>query len=451
MSDVDLEVADSFERIFPPPAASADWEDVLERARGGYGGSRRGWKQASGLRQGGHRRRVLLVVAALLVVVVASASAFGTVRDLLFGERRIAVAGAATWSPDGRRIAFVSLGCTPTCSGRHVELNVMNADGSGQRNLTREWGLEVAPWGPGGLPVWSPDWRKLAFLRQRGVNRGYPVYGRYSDIYVMNADGSGRRRLTRSAQNDGDPVWSPDGRRLAFVRVWGGLANIYVVNADGSGLRRLAHAFAYTPSPGDFGAGWRANPAWSPDGRKIAFVSNRDGNDDVFVVNADGSGLRKLSRSRRNDRDPVWSPDARLIAFRGRREPPSEAERTVCRGHCMLDEVYVVNTDGSELRRLTRNWKSDGPAAWSPDGRTLLFLRSGHPDLWVMNADGSGQRNLTPSVTQPLASHLSPVWSPDGRKILFVSNRGDGNWFEVYVMNADGSGKRKLTQLKGRD
>ena len=86
---------------------------------------------------------------------------------------------------------------------------------------------------------------------------------------------------------------------------------------------------------------------------------------------------------------------------------------------------------------------------WSPDGRKILFVRSGHPDIYVMNADGTGQRNLTRSVTRPFATDTAPAWSPDGRKILFVSNR-DRNG-EVYVMNADGSGKRKLTQLKGED
>jgi Tol biopolymer transport system component len=460
MSDVDLEVADSFARIFPVQAASADWDDVLERARGrrGYGGSRLGRKQAARLPQGRHRRRVVLVAAAALVVAVASASAFGTVRDLLFGERRTASAGAPTWSSDGRRIAFLTA-CVPARAGVQcdgpLELNVMNADGSGQRNLTR---LEGAPWGPGGLPVLSSDWRRVAFVRERGMYRTYPVYGRYSDIYVMNVDGSGLRRLTRSPQNDGDPVWSPDGRRLAFVRIRGGRADIYVVNADGGGLRRLAHAIAFRPFPGAPSSGFGANPAWSPDGRKIAFMSNRDGNDDIFVVNADGSGLRNLTPSRGNDRKriwwvspdgPMWSPDGRKIVFRSRRDRPSELERAACRPRCQRDEIYVVDADGSRLRRLTRNWRFDGAAVWSPDGRKILFLRSGHPDIYVMNADGSGQRNLTRSVTYPLATHGAPAWSPDGRKILFVSNRsGNG---EVYVMNADGSGKRKLTQLKGQD
>ena len=464
MTDVDLEVADSFERIFPVPAVSAEWDDVLQRAGG------RGRTQASRVSEGGHRRRVLVVAAALLFVAVASASAFGTVRDLIFGERRSASAGAPTWSPDGRRIAFLTVGCAQWCDGP-VETHVMNADGSGQRNLTREWAIEVDPPGPGGPPVWSPDWRQLAFVRQRGVDRthGYRV-ARYSDIYVMNEHGSGLRRLTRSPQHDGDPVWSPDGRRLAFVRVRGGRSDIYVVDADGGGLRRLAHAIAFRPMPGAPSAGFGANPAWSPDGGRIAFMSNRDGTDDIFVVNADGSGLRNLTRSQGHDRtriwkgrkhkrifwsslDEQWSPDGRTIVFRSERDRPSASERAACRPRCARSEIYVINADGSGLRRLTHNWKSDGAPVWSPDGRKILFLRSGWEpanvsgDVYVMNADGSDQRNLTRSATHPFATDTAPSWSPDGRKILFVSSRTRNG--EIYVMNADGSGLLKLTRLKG--
>jgi TolB protein len=387
---------------------------------------------------------MVVLAAASLLLATATASGFGTVRDLFSAERRTPI--AATWSPDGRRIAFVTICCRSI-----VEVNVMNADGGGQRKLSGDGGFETGLW----QPVWSPDGRRIAFVRGRGAHK-YGNAERDSDIYLANADGSGRRRLTLSPQRDGDPVWSPDGRRLAFVRVrYGvgdrllGFGDIYLVNADGSGLRRLVRAISpLVRMPGGPTWGFSANPAWSPDGRRIAFVSNRDGSDDIFVVNADGSGLRNLTRSRGNDHDPVWSPDGRVIAFQGRRARPSELERAVCRGHCDREEIYAVNADGSGLRRLTRNWKTDSASAWSPDGRKVLFLRAGHPDVWVMNADGSGQRKLTPSVTYPLAIHGSAAWSPDGRKILFISNHGDGKRLEIYVMNADGSEKRKLT---GRD
>ena len=194
-------------------------------------------------------------------------------------------------------------------------------------------------------------------------------------------------------------------------------------------------------------------------------MSNRDDTDDIFVVNADGGGLRNLTRAQGHDRTRVWkgrehprifwfsfdgamwSPDGRKIVFRSERDRPTEAERAACRPRCEREEIYVVDADGSNLRRLTHNWRTDGAPVWSPDGRKILFVH--RDDMWVMNADGSGQRNLTRSATYPFAGDSAPAWSPDGRKILFVSNRGGNS--EIYVMNADGSGVRKLTQLRGQD
>ena len=424
---IDLDRA-SVERFLPATPGEADWDDVLSRVRA---------------HQGRRRRHIVVLAAASLLLATATATGFGTVRDLFSAERRTPI--AATWSPDGRRIAFV----TVCCRSPVIEVNVMNADGGGQRKLSRYGGFETGLW----PPVWSPDGRRIAFVRGRGAHK-YGNAERDSDIYLANADGSGRRRLTQSPQRDGDPVWSPDGRRLAFVRVrYGvgdrllGFGDIYLVNADGSGLRRLVRAISpLVRMPGGPTWGFSANPAWSPDGRRIAFVSNRDGSDDIFVVNADGSGLRNLTRSRGNDHDPVWSPDGRVIAFQGHRARPSEQERAVCRGHCDREEIYTVNADGSGLRRLTRNWGGDGAPAWSPDGRKILYQHRN--DIWVMNADGTGKRDITRSVTQPFAIDGGAAWSPDGRKIVFISNRGDGKGLEIYVMSADGSGKRKLT---GRD
>jgi Tol biopolymer transport system component len=408
------------------------------------------------VRRSRRRRRFVVVAVAALVVALASTSAFGTVRDLLVGSRRSAFTlDAPTWSPDGRRIAFGALAIAGGQWGP-FEYYVMNADGSGLRNLTRELGLPASPHGscPFPRPEWSPNWRQLALVPVRGPDCRWQIR---SQIYVMNADGTGLRRLTWSPHGDGDLAWSPDGRRIAFARIRGhltgisgGRAEIYVVNADGSGLRRLAHGIAPALQAGAPSPGLASHPAWSPDGRRIAFVSNRDGNHDIFVVDADGGGLRNLTRSRRNHRSlqwwgpdgPQWSPDGRTIAFRSDRD-----------GN---DEIYVVNADGTELRRLTHNSKSDGGPLWSPDGRRILFWRSNNPpgygirgDVWVMNADGSGERNLTRNAAHPFATDSSPAWSPDGRKILFVSDR-DGNG-EVYVMNADGSRVRKLTHLNGQN
>ena len=131
-------------------------------------------------------------------------------------------------------------------------------------------------------PVSSPDGRKIAFTSARDG---------YNAIYVMNADGSEQRRLTRNKWADGFPAWSPDGHRIAFTSTRDGNAEIYVMSADGSDQRRL------TRNPADDGVGYLgwSSSAWSPDGREIAFASQRDGNDEIYVMNADGSGVRRLT------------------------------------------------------------------------------------------------------------------------------------------------------------
>jgi Tol biopolymer transport system component len=416
MNDLQLEVAESFERVFPVPVVVGDWDDVLGRAGVGTQGKVRRSR----------RRRLLVLAAAALVVAVGTAAAFGTVRDIFFGTTRSA--GTPTWSPDGRKIAYVVY----RLPDGPAEFYVMNADGSGQRNLTEAWRREL-------VPIWSPDWRRILFLRNRCAStRG--TCRDITQIYRMNADGTGRRRLARGvtyrkisgqfvSEYRATPTWSPDGRKIAFVSDRTGSSEVYVMNADGSGQRRLTrHA-----KPKEL--------AWSPDGRMLAFGSHaRGGPRDVYVMNADGTGLLNLTPGPGGGEALSWSPDGRKIGFRSLRDGSGE--------------IYVVNVDGTGLRRLThltRNPVSSGGTtwsapAWSPDGQRILFVRVGwgnsNSEILVMNADGSRQRNLTRNP----ASDGDPVWSPDGKKILFVSKR-DGHG-EVYVMNADGSGQRNLTRLR---
>ena len=207
------------------------------------------------------------------------------------------------------------------------------------------------------------------------------------------------------------------------------------MNTDGSGQRRLARN------------AWLAAPAWSPDGRKIAFERprpdrNAEGyviNSEIFVVNADGSGERRLTRNTVRDSNPVWSPDGRRIAFESNWQ------------------LNVMNADGSGQRRLTRNGGRNFAPAWSPDGQKIAFERrlgrqkygscsgcgrASTFEVHVMNADGSGQQRLTTQGAQP-------DWSPDGQKIAFMSER-DGNG-EIYTMNADGSQQRNLTRTPDRN
>ena len=319
-------------------------------------------------------------------------------------------------------------------SGNAKELYVMNADGSGQKRLTRITSFGVPP-------AWSPDGRRLAFVLGHGPN---------AEIYVVNIDGSGQRRLTRTSGLEVFPVWSPDGRKIAFLRIGDPEhRGLYVINADGSGQRKLADEASL------------AAPDWSPDGQKIVFISNRGGptwctwqpgcNTEIYVMNADGSGQRNLTRNPAHDSNTsywgaahsAWSPNGGKIAFVSDRDG-----RAGCIGQPGCNtEIYVMNADGSGQRNLTRNPARDDEPVWSPDGRKIAFVsrRDGKPEVYVMNADGSGQRNLTRNPGRDSA----PAWSPDGRTIAFHSNR-DRNT-EIYVMNADGSGQRNLTRYRNND
>ena len=260
-----------------------------------------------------------------------------------------------------------------------------------------------------------------------------------SQIYVMNADGSGQRRLTRNATTDTEPAWSPDGTKIAFTRrCWHSNdkydtdREIYVMNADGSGQRNLTRTRLSDDE----------SPAWSPDGTKIAFESDRGGGalpeSGIFVMNADGSGQRRLTRqdTGRSSSDPSWSPDGGWIAF------DSDRDGNV--------EVYRMAADGSRPRRLTRSPTYDYAPAWSPDGSTIAFTseRNENEEIYLVNPDGSDERRLTHGGGEAAA------WLPDGTKISFetCSSCADGHGRDdFYVVNADGSRKTRLMHTSADD
>jgi Tol biopolymer transport system component/drug/metabolite transporter (DMT)-like permease len=209
--------------------------------------------------------------------------------------------------------------------------------------------------------------------------------------------------------------------KIAFRSDRDGNDEIYVMNADGSGETRLTND-----------SGYDGEPAWSPDGRKIAFTSYRDGDPEIYVMNADGSGQTNLTQNDVVDGSPAWSPDGQKIAF------TSEV------GIYGTFDIYVMNADGSGRANLTNYAAADDiVAAWSPDGQKIAFssFRDGNWEVYVMNADGSGQTNLTNNAA---ASDHTPDWSPDGHEIAFASLSFTAD-YEVYVMNADGSAQTNLT------
>jgi Tol biopolymer transport system component len=223
--------------------------------------------------------------------------------------------------------------------------------------------------------------------------------------------------------------------KIAFVSNRDGNDEIYVMQPDGSGQTRL------TNDPLD-----DEEPAWSPDGTKLAFrrnVLNADGGaqGDIYVMNADGSGQRDITNNPDLEFRPAWSPDGTTIAF----------DKT----HDSNDDVYVVKADGTALTRLTTDDEPDLAPAWSPDGTKIAFvsLRDDpgdeffKDDLFVMNADGTNQTNLTNSTAQEDA----PAWSPDGTKIAYWRAASRTALPEIFVMNPDGSGQTNLTNNTDTD
>jgi hypothetical protein len=277
-----------------------------------------------------------------------------------------------TWSPDGRRLLFTDF----------QDLYVMNADGSGRARLV-EGRSEV------GIARWSPDGKLIAFTFQDFVGDDFVV-----DLWVMRSDGSDRTRLATGI--DAGPSWSPDSRQIAYTR-----GQVRIINADGTDDRRVTQQPFLT-----------SEPAWSPDGGLIAFVTTLEDRPDrpadrtIFVVNPDGNGLVDLTRGRGSDETPTWSPDGSRIAFTFAEDEEEEEG----------SEIGVMNRDGSARTNLTSRPGFDYGPDWSPDGRGIVYTRSTSEDseIYVMDADGGGQTNVS---NRPDTFEDAPDWA--GRSSSF--------------------------------
>jgi TolB protein len=272
------------------------------------------------------------------------------------------------WSSDGKQFAFTSR------SNGNRDVYVASANGTEAHNLSNHPAKDYSP-------AWSPNDSYIAFISDRDGN---------SEVYIANADGSNLRNVSNRTANDLNPNWSPSSAYIAFVSE----EDVFVVSADEGNLHNLSN------HPEDDGS-----PSWSPDGARVAFASNRSGNWDIYIVDIDGSNLRNLTNLPSQDFDPTWLPDGR-IAFVSNSSGPYGVGN---------NKIYVVNADGSNLIKVNEN--VDGISeAWSPDGTHVAFISNDHASLirvgsdnreiYVVNADGTNLRRLT--YTRRI--HWLPAW-----------------------------------------
>ena len=308
-----------------------------------------------------------------------------TPRSMLLAALCICLMGEDLWlknslASNTGRIAFTS------SRDGNAEIYVMDANGRNQERLTNHPATD-------GMPDWSPDGTKIAFVSHRDGNR--------SQIHVMDADGENVIRLTDLRVGIRRPEWSPDGKKIAFSvegRDW----HIVVMDADENNRVRLE--------------GQAADPSWSPDGGQIAFVSARDGGSEIYVIGVDGQRRKRLTHDLAPKGDPSFSPDGQRIAY--------VAAELLGLNQLGLGQIYVVGADGRKRERLTHNEENHWGPAWSPDGQMIAYYvivdGNFHTTIHLMTADGRYIRQLSHGRN---ARDFAPDISPLGLAVAPTSNK----------------------------
>ena len=278
------------------------------------------------------------------------------------------------------------------------EVYVMQADGSEQVRLTSSEALDSRP-------LWSPNNRWIAFASQTSDTD--------LDLIRIGEDGTTEEKLATSPGLNWQHMWSPDSQRLAFVSDRSGGPEIWHLGVDGTDLRQLTHD-ARGPVLGD----------WSPGGESLIFtVADPPG---IVLRNPDGVNVQRLTEGA--DHSPQWSPDGEAVVFVSATEDGQQA-------------IFLMNADGSDREALTQNAGDNYDPKWSPDGKRICYVSTadGDAEIFVMKADGSDQQQLTKNDVE----EASPVWSPDGKRIAFVSHLYMEG--EIFAMDRDGTSQKRLT------
>jgi Tol biopolymer transport system component len=252
---------------------------------------------------------------------------------------------------------------------------------------------------------------KIVFSSDRSGN---------DEIYTMNANGSNVHQITYNSGPDTKPSWSPDGSKIAFESTRDGWDNIYTMNNDGTEIVKLTNSH------------YDSFPVWSPDGNQIAFSSARETSpngsrsSEVWVMNSDGTGQKRLTDLSAPCLSPAWSPDSTHIVY-------------VCDAY-KNSGIYIMDSDGSNPIKISSIGNSP---RWSPDGLKIVFEYNW--DIYVMESDGTKQTRLTNDTIE----NYSPRWSPDGMRIIFTSWRDINH--EIYIMDANGNNQTRITNNPARD
>ena len=312
---------------------------------------------------------------------------------------------------------------------RADDIWVMDADGSKAMNVTS------SPDAIDADPDWSPDGSRIAFVSEADL--GGNADGNL-EVFVMNGDGSNLRQVTETSDADiygGDhyhPSWSPDGSKLAFT--WAspyGTEEIYVLELGGSD--KVGQLLT---DPGDYASKW--SPDWSPDGAKLVFTWGFYPYQDVVIINADGSGQTDLSPDPDpsceycepyDDVDPEFSPDGKRIVFMSDRSPKDQAD-----WHYRNEDIFVMNVDGSNLVQLTDWHGYDNSPTWSPDGTQIVYTsdRDGAYDLYAVPAPATEPPVTAPGMSSRTSAETATAEVPRSTRLTSSSaEEGAATWQRV--------------------